>query len=354
MLTIALAPLLLSAGVAPAATSFSNSLTGFTGNSTQPATQAAVAAAGFNFTSTAGLSEDPPGTFVDPTIQFSSNGATFGSLLGGDVGRNFMRTAATDYANHSFVAEVTWVISDVFAQAAYFGLGSGEYGSFRIADWGTPNSALQLFLEVNVLDPFVFTLRNDNGSALFDDGTAAPGLDDGTHRLQMTYDWFQKSMSFALDLNYASGPFAADVTVPPVSVLSLYGVDGWPSEAARVYFGGDDGTTFKDFQVTLSTPSMILGDLNNSGTITSADWMILRTNQHTDLSALSFAQAYAMGDLTADKANNHADFALFKDLYDAANGVGAFEAMAASVPEPTAIFIALAAALAVCPLARRH
>ncbi|MBA3483720.1 MAG: hypothetical protein H0T51_18075, partial [Pirellulales bacterium] len=51
-LSAALLPLALATSVASAATSFSNSLTGFTGNSTQPATQAAVAAAGFNFTST--------------------------------------------------------------------------------------------------------------------------------------------------------------------------------------------------------------------------------------------------------------------------------------------------------------
>jgi hypothetical protein len=347
MLTWALASLLLAAGVAPAATSFSNALTGFTGNSTQPATQAAVAAAGFNFTSTAGFVED-----TDPTIQFDSSGAIFGTFFPGDGGRNFMRTVAADYANHSIVAEVTWVTTDMSTQAAYIGLGSAEYGAFRIADWGTPNSAAQLFLEVNPGDPFVFTLKNDNGIATFDQGTAAAGLDTGTNRIRMTYDWFQKSIQFAIDLNYGGGAFTADVTTPPVSTLSLYGADGWPTEPARVYFGGDDGTTFKDFQVTLSTPSMILGDLNNSGTITSADWMILRSNQHTNLSALTFAQAYARGDLTADRANNHADFVLFKTLYDEANGLGAFAAMAASIPEPAAVQMLLAALLSALPAVR--
>ena len=49
---LALLPMALAATVASAASSISNSLTGFTGNSTQPATQNAVAAAGFNFSST--------------------------------------------------------------------------------------------------------------------------------------------------------------------------------------------------------------------------------------------------------------------------------------------------------------
>jgi hypothetical protein len=345
---LACVALLSLSGVASAATSITNSLTGFTGNSTQPATQAAVAAAGFNFTSTEG-SVDPN----DPTVVFDTSGAAFGTFIPGDPGRNFMRTVATDYANHSFVAEVTWVTFDMFSQAAYFGLGSAEYGSFRIADWGTQFSAVQLFLEVDPVEPEVFTLKNDNTSVIFDAGTDVPGLDTGTNRLRMSYDWFRKTMDFAIDVNYSSGAFTADVTVPGVNTLSLYGSDGWPTEPARVYFGGDDGTTFKDFQVTLSTPSMILGDFDNSGTITTADWMVLRSNQHANLSALTFAQAYARGDLTADKANNHADFALFKALYDEANGVGAFDVMAANVPEPAAGLVALAAALAALPVVRR-
>jgi len=345
---MALPALLLGVTVASAASSFSNSLTGFTGNSTQPATQTAVAAAGFNFTSATGF-VDPN----DPTIQFDGSGAHFGDLISGDFGRNFMRTVAADYANHSFVAEVTWITADMFTQAAYFGLGSAEYGSFRIADWGTQFSAVQLFLEVNPSNPTVFTLKNDNGGVVFDDGTDAPGLDTGTNRLRMSYDWFRKTADFAVDLNYAGGAFTADVTVPGVNALSLYGADGWPSEPARVYFGGDDGTAFKDFSVTLSTPNMILGDLNNSGTITADDWVILRSNQHANLSALTFAEAYVRGDLTADKANNHADFALFKALYDAANGVGAFAAMAGNVPEPSGMIVMLAAVLAAFPSARR-
>lgn len=119
---------------AQGASSLTNSLTGFTGNSTQTATQNALGAVGLGFTSTAGLSEDPPGTSVDPTVQFDSNGALFGGLFLSDPGRNFIRTTQTDYANVSFTAEVSWVTTDMFSQAGYFGLGSGNYGSYRIAD----------------------------------------------------------------------------------------------------------------------------------------------------------------------------------------------------------------------------
>jgi hypothetical protein len=351
----ALAALCLAASAASAASNISNSLTGFTGNSTQAATQNALAAAGLGFTSTAGLGEDPPGSgdFFDPTVAFDASGAGFGTLIPSDAGRNFIRTTATDYANHSFVAEVTWVTFDMFSQAGYFGLGSAEYGFFRIADWGTPFSAAHLFMEVDPIEPEVFTLNNDNGDAQFSPALAVTGLDTGTNRLRLTYNWYLKKATFAIDVAYAGGPFTADFTAPAVSTINLYGADGWPSEPARVYFGGDDGTVYKDLNITLSAGPLVFGDFNSSGTVTSADWITLRTNQHTNISALTDAQAYAAGDLNGDKLNNHDDFKLFKVLFDAANGVGAFEVMLASIPEPATGAMSLAALLAVAAARRR-
>jgi hypothetical protein len=338
---------------AMAASSFTNSLTGFTGNSTQTATQTAVAAAGFNFSATQGSFEDPPGTFLDPTIEFAATGAQFGNLIASDGGRNYMRTNDTDYANVSFVAEVTWITSDIASQASYFGLGSAEFGSFRIADWGTAFSAAQLFQEINLTTPEVFTLKNRNTLVLFDEGTDAPGLDTGTNRLRLTYDWFRKTADFAIDVNYAGGEFVADVTVPTVNTLNLYGADGWPTEPGRIYFGGDDGGIYKDFQVTVSSTPVVYGDLNNNGTITSADWMILRTNLYADTSGSSHQQAYFLGDLTADLAINHSDFFAFKTLYDNVNGAGSFVEMLTSVPEPITLALVVPPALMIVLFRRR-
>jgi hypothetical protein len=336
----AAASLMLAASAASAATSVNNSLTGFTGDSTQASTQAALAAVGLGFTSTAGSSEDPPGTFVDPTVVFDSAGAHFGDLFPGAGGRNYIRTTAADYANYSFTAEVTWITADPGGQAAYFGLGSGRYGTFRIADYDGSNAAVQLFLELNGSPPFAFTMKANNFyPPNFGSGAEATGMDvPGTHRLRLTYDWFRKTADFAIDANYAGGPFTADVSLPTVSTLDLYGKLGWPSEVARVYFGGDDGTVYKDLNITLNSSGVVFGDLNNSGTITVADWVVLRNNQLADLSAMTFQQAYAAGDLTADKANNQADFALFKLLYENAHGIGSFAAIA-NVPEPASLFI---------------
>lgn len=95
------------------------------------------------------------------------------------------------------------------------------------------------------------------------------------------------------------------------------------------------------------------GDLNTDGAINSADWTLLRTNLHASLTGKSLAEAYRLGDLNADKLNDYADFTAFKALYDAANGVGSFAAMAASVPEPSTLGLG-ALAVAAAPLLRRR
>jgi hypothetical protein len=231
-------------------------------------------------------------------------------------------------------------------QAHYFGLGTGDAAAFRTPDWTTPASSVMYWGEVNVGDPFATTLKNRDGFGSFV-STAAAGLDSGTHRLRLSYDWFGKTAEFSIDRDYAGGAFMADVTSPAIDVKDLYGPTGWPTEPARIFFGGDDGVVFKDFQVTVSSPNLILGDFDMSGTITSADWVILRTNQRVNLSGKTHEQAYFMGDLTADLANNHADFAAFKAIYDSANGAGAFDAMLAAVPEPStcALTVPIAAML---------
>lgn len=91
-------------------------------------------------------------------------------------------------------------------------------------------------------------------------------------------------------------------------------------------------------------------DLNFDGALTAADWAVFVTGAYVDLSSLSKAEAYQLGDLNADNANNFADFRLFKADYDTVNGIGAFAVMSGVVPEPSAallVGVALVASLTV-------
>jgi hypothetical protein len=185
--------------------------------------------------------------------------------------------------------------------------------------------------------------------------TPAPILSNGTHRVRLTYDWFAKTATFAFDFNYAGGAFAADVTAPAANVLPLYTTGtGFPQEPGRVFFGGDVGAVFKDFAVTVSGPSVVYGDLDGNGTITSSDWAILRSNRQKDLTSLTNQQAYFAGDLTADLKNDHDDFVIFKTLYDIANGSGSFADMVGGVPEPSSLSLLLISGLALGLRPRRR
>jgi hypothetical protein len=88
-------------------------------------------------------------------------------------------------------------------------------------------------------------------------------------------------------------------------------------------------------------------DLNFDGALTAADWSVFLTGAYANLSSLSKAEAYQLGDLNADNLNNFADFRLFKADYDAFNGIGAFAVMAGTVPEPNAAILAIFAAAAI-------
>ena len=43
----------------------------------------------------------------------------------------------------------------------------------------------------------------------------------------------------------------ATETTLPIVTTTLFAADGWPSEPSRIFFGGDDGVTFRDFSVSV-------------------------------------------------------------------------------------------------------
>ena len=86
----------------------------------------------------------------------------------------------------------------------------------------------------------------------------------------------------------------------------------------------------------------VLGDLNRDGLIDAADWLIFITHNQSDLSGLNNPQAYRLGDLNGDLQNDIVDYMLFRQAFEAVNSApGAFEAMAASVPEPGSFVLLL-------------
>lgn len=127
--------------------------------------------------------------------------------------------------------------------------------------------------------------------------------------------------------------YHAGLGVVPVSAQTVGYPDGSPNTDLAVPGYNAD---HRSVVVSYALSPMLLGDFNGDGKIDVADWTTLRTNQLADLSGLTSDQAYQRGDLNRDFRNNYTDFVAFKAIFDSVNGVGAFEAMAAGVPEPSA------------------
>ena len=63
-------------------------------------------------------------------------------------------------------------------------------------------------------------------------------------------------------------------------------------------------------------PCGLFADVNGDCSLDVDDWMQFRSGQLANMTGLTLAQAFALGDLNGDFRNNHADFVLFKTAYD--------------------------------------
>ena len=198
------------------------------------------------------------------------------------------------------------------------------------------------------LDPANWLSIADN----YDAGSPGPNQVDAAHNWSELTDPTANGDLSEADLQSADGAALAHTRTVnlgtsaawirnPTEDLVFQYISGSQIVQGLVQYTGHGGLPFAS------------GDLNTDGAINTADWTIFRTNQQTNLTSKSLAEAYRLGDLTGDRLNNHADFVLFKTAYDAANGAGAFVTMLAAVPEPSSVLLVLTAGLFSLPLRRR-
>jgi hypothetical protein len=180
----------------------------------------------------------------------------------------------------------------------------------------------------------------------------------GPNQLDADHNWSELSgPTDHSQLTEADNESGLGATMANNRVLDL-GNSSWiqnPNEDLVFHYisNGEEKTGIV-FYTGNNNAAFATGDFNVDGAVTIADWAILRSNQFVDLSSLSLAQAYRVGDLTGDKLNNHADFVAFKTLYDAAHGSGSFQAMVSSVPEASAAILVLTAGTLGLPMVRRR
>jgi hypothetical protein len=181
----------------------------------------------------------------------------------------------------------------------------------------------------------------------------------GPNQIDPTHNWTKLTVPTANgDLSETDLESALGATLSAGRIVSLGNAGTWISNPTEdLTFEYISGTQVVRGIVTYTGNSgqpLRPGDFDTNGSITASDWLILRNNQHTNLTGKSLAEAYRLGDLNGDKLNNHVDFVAFKTLYDAAHGSGAFVAMVAAIPEPSTAVLILTAGLFIVPMSLRR
>ena len=160
-------------------------------------------------------------------LSFDSNGVSFGSVTGGDGGRNYLATIANDFSSYDFTAEVTIVVSSG-DQQGFLGIGKGELGGWDLPDY--ENAAGCYFVQVQegevstyASDQFGNVIANAAGTSLWnpEDDAVNPGVGQGTHRLRLVNDITAGTLTFTTDTGY-DGTFSADQTEGSLALTQIW------------------------------------------------------------------------------------------------------------------------------------
>jgi len=102
----------------------------------------------------------------------------------------------------------------------------------------------------------------------------------------------------------------------------------------------DDGSIVS-VPVFYEGTQIVSGDLNGVDGIDAADWNLFKAGQGSDFTGLSQVSAYQLGDLDGDGDHDLADFGLFEEAFDLANGAGSLATLisGSSVPEPSSLLL---------------
>jgi hypothetical protein len=294
---------------------------------------------------TALVSDSDPG----PTNVWNLNTRTGGIPIGTATVRLSVYGTPINGGPDGFTDNVSFQVANVLpALSITIDRDDGTISLSNFTGAGEQISAYSITSAYEALAPANWVSIADN----YDIGNPGPNQIDGMHNWSELTDPLTHTDLREADLESGDG-----ATLANNRTVSLGSLNTWiktPTEDLVFQYisGGQVVDGVVSFVDNGGNP-WVEGDLNTNGVIDSADWAIFRTNQQADLSALSLAEAYRVGDLTGDKLNNYSDFIAFKAAYDSANGSGSFDLMLSGVPEPSCIALVLTSGLLAIPLLRR-
>ena len=242
--------------MAPASGSFTNILTGFTGNSDDMDVVFQLEKAGLETGS----------VNADATIDFDGSGATFGDGSG-FAGRDLLKTIATGYQNVSFEAYATLTFAGQSDLSGFLGMGQGiqtgvpDNYSVPELNLGGVNGVVAQFKDTTAGDiPNSQLFRIIDGNPADNGGTnivSAPIGSIETIRARLIYDAVAETVNVAYTKNYTGGAFVADQDMGTVSTsltdTNAVAYSMWDDAPVRVYVGGGEGTIVSDFEIVVTS-----------------------------------------------------------------------------------------------------
>lgn len=117
--------------------------------------------------------------------------------------------------------------------------------------------------------------------------------------------------------------------------------------------GSDDGL-IETIGVAYLNDAAVLGDLDGSGQVDTADWTLFKAGQGADFAGLTVVEGYLLGDLDGDGDHDLFDFDLFETAFDGQNGAGALASLISTVPEPSSVIVACGSVLLISVFARKR
>jgi hypothetical protein len=231
MTRLLIAVLLVSAGLANAASFFTENFSGLA----MPANMES------NYAS---------GASLDGTnhVSFTAGNAAWNA----GANRQYIRTIQSDYSSISFRFEVTITVSGGPWGSAYIGMGQGGANT---AAWGEPTNPLPCLMAM--LQPTGFGSNldgRDNGIGPF---LVSGAVGDGTHRVRFDWDATTQVATISIDKNYGTpgSPFTVD------AIASLDGSDNsFDATNSHLVFGGGENMIVDDIAVT-AKPAAATGPL---------------------------------------------------------------------------------------------
>ncbi|MBA3485357.1 MAG: metallophosphoesterase [Pirellulales bacterium] len=203
-----------------------------------------------------------------------------------------------------------------------------------------------------------FFWEHDNNEKEIFTSTLAADIDPGEwHEYRVTRDATLGLVTFYVD----GIQLGSTLGFNPLTDLPTGGAQGtlhiginYNRDNAAKFVGAFDGlldelviwnqVTTAAFIPPSDLPCDLFADLTGDCALNAADWMQLRNWQHVSMAGLTLAEAAARGDLNGDFRNDHQDFVLFKNAFEATNGAGSLARMLL-VPEPVAGSLAAVMAL---------